>query len=196
MRSFVDPKTSSPSLPVPRLPSKYRVAPSSDAREQEADRIADRVLSSPGSAASSVPVLGREQPELVQRKCADCEEEEMQRKESTPGAGPALGPVGAPLASRIDSARGAGTPLPETVRADLEPRLGLDFSGVRVHSDGSAAALSRDLGAAAFTVGPDVFFANGRYAPETREGKRLLAHELVHTAQQGATPRRPGGTED
>jgi hypothetical protein len=193
MRSFVDPK--SPILPAPRLPSKYRVAPSSDAREQEADRLADRVLSSPNPAAASLPVVGTD-PKLLQRKCADCEEEEMQLKEGTPGAAPAFGSVDATLGSRIDSARGAGSPLSEAVRADLEPRLGLDFSGVRVHSDGSAAALSRDLGAAAFTVGPDVFFANGRYAPETREGKRLLTHELVHTAQQGATPRRPGGTED
>lgn len=192
MRSFVDPKVSRPSLPVPRLPSTYRIAPSSDAREREADRIADSVLAAPGPTTSSVPVLGGE-PELVQRKCADCEEEEMQRKESTPGAAPA---VDAAIASRIDSARGTGSPLPETVRTHFEPRLGRDFSGVRVHADESAAALSRELGAAAFTVGADVFFANGRYAPETREGQRLLAHELVHTAQQGSTPERGGGSED
>jgi hypothetical protein len=192
MRSFVDPKGPSPSLPVPRLPSRYRVAPSSDAREQEADRLADRVLSSPGPAAASSLVFGTG-PELLQRKCADCEEEEMQRKESAPGAAPA---VDAALASRIDSVRGSGSPLSVDLRADLEPRLGQDFSGVRVHSDGNAAALSRDLGATAFTVGSDVFFANGRYAPGTREGKRLLAHELVHTAQQGATPARRDRTGD
>lgn len=70
----------------------------------------------------------------------------------------------------------------------MEPRLGHDFSGVRVHADGQAAASARSLGARAYTVGADIAFGRGEYAPETTEGRRLLAHELTHVVQQS-----PGG---
>ena len=67
----------------------------------------------------------------------------------------------------------------------MESRLGRDFGGVRVHSGAPAAAATQAVGAKAFTVGNDMFFGAGRYRPETDGGKRLLAHELVHTVQQG-----------
>ena len=60
---------------------------------------------------------------------------------------------------------------------------------MRVHDDGDAHALADGLGANAVTVGNDIFFASGRYAPETAAGERLLAHELAHVAQQGGEPR-------
>ena len=70
----------------------------------------------------------------------------------------------------------------------MEPRFGHDFSRVRVHSDSTAGRSARDLDAHAFTVGNEIVFGPGRFAPETREGKSLLAHELTHVIQQtGAT---------
>ncbi len=66
-----------------------------------------------------------------------------------------------------------------------------DLADVRIHTDASAAESARDLQAAAYTVGRDVVFAAGRYSPSSLDGQRLLAHELVHVAQQdglGATP--------
>src|SRR5262249_19490676 len=68
-------------------------------------------------------------------------------------------------------------------RAAFEPRLGLDFDDVRVHTSNPAFNAARALKAHAFTVGRDIAFASGKWAPETPEGKRLLAHELVHVAQ-------------
>jgi hypothetical protein len=82
-------------------------------------------------------------------------------------------------------ARTAPTPLPRAERAFFESRLGQDFSRVRLHTDDGAAAAAAGLRAKAFTVGNDIAFAAGRYRPETPAGRRLLAHELVHVAQQG-----------
>ncbi|GAB2895406.1 eCIS core domain-containing protein [Streptomyces mayteni] len=78
---------------------------------------------------------------------------------------------------------GAGQPLDPGVRRELEQRLGHDLSRVRLHTDRDAAALAELLGADAVTVGEDVFFADGAYRPETADGRRLLAHELLHTVQ-------------
>jgi hypothetical protein len=77
-----------------------------------------------------------------------------------------------------------GQPLDSTSRAFFESRLGYDFSGVRIHTDARAAESARSLDALAYTVGRDVVFGAGQYAPTTREGRRLLAHELAHVAQQ------------
>lgn len=74
---------------------------------------------------------------------------------------------------------GAGT------RDFMESRFGLDFAEVRIHTDSHAEHTAQELGALAYTVGPDIFFAAGQYRPESHEGRRLLAHELTHVAQQG-----------
>src|SRR5436309_2424225 len=86
-----------------------------------------------------------------------------------------------------------GQSLDEATRASMESRLGHDFSQVRVHTDTRAAKSARAVNALAYTVGQDVVFGTGRYAPETPSGRQLLAHELVHTVQQGAAA-PPAGT--
>lgn len=99
--------------------------------------------------------------------------------------------------SYMRASRGGGQPLSEQVRAFAEPRLGQDFSQVRVHTDTAAAGMSRELGAQAFTHGSDIYFDEGKYDPESSSGKRLLAHELTHTMQQGASAVRTNPeTED
>ncbi|MCH7936983.1 MAG: DUF4157 domain-containing protein, partial [Proteobacteria bacterium] len=66
----------------------------------------------------------------------------------------------------------------------MESRLDYDFSQVRVHTDSPAAESSRAIDALAYTVGQNVVFGAGQYAPKTSEGKQLLAHELTHVVQQ------------
>lgn len=85
--------------------------------------------------------------------------------------------------------RPAATGLPTEQKQKFESRLGADFSRVRVHCDAVAAAAADALGAKAFAVGTDLFFGANRWQPYTQEGSTLLAHELVHVAQQG----RAGG---
>jgi hypothetical protein len=82
-----------------------------------------------------------------------------------------------------------GNQLDVTTRSLMESRLGCDFAGVRVHSNGGAAESALAVGAAAYTVGQHVVFGAGQYSPHTPSGRGLLAHELAHVVQQsGASP--------
>ena len=87
--------------------------------------------------------------------------------------------------ARIAARQGQGTPLQEAVRQDMEAQFGRDLSNVQLHTDAEAAELCAQGGARAFTVGGDIFFAPGEYAPETAAGRELLAHEMTHVVQQG-----------
>jgi hypothetical protein len=87
--------------------------------------------------------------------------------------------------------RSPGQPLDAATRDFFEPRFGHDFSAVRVHADASAARSARDLNAYAYTVGHDIVFAEGRFAPRTPEGRRLIAHELAHVVQQAGVGSEP-----
>ncbi len=80
--------------------------------------------------------------------------------------------------------RSPGQPLDPAVRSFMELRFGNDFSRVRVHTDLIASRSADAVAADAYTVGSDVVFGSGRYAPTGRDGQRLLAHELAHVAQQ------------
>jgi hypothetical protein len=131
----------------------------------------------------------------VQRKCAcggasrlddECEKCRLQRlsvqrraaaKESAPSEIPTI---------VHEVLRSPGRPLDAATRAFFEPRFGHDFSEVRVHTDAKAAESARSVNALAYTVGRDVVFGTGQYAPYSREGRRLLAHELGHVVQQSA----------
>jgi hypothetical protein len=80
--------------------------------------------------------------------------------------------------------RSPGQPLDRETRAFMEPRFGHDFSGVRVHTDSQAAESAKAVNALAYTIGRDVVFGAGQYAPNTEYGRQVLAHELTHTIQQ------------
>ena len=118
-------------------------------------------------------------PALLQRKCAKCEEEERHIQRKLAGAGP---PAKSSGVQQVLSS--PGQPLDPGALAFMEPRFGRDFSRVRVHTDSNAASSARELNAQAYTVGEHVVFASGRYAPSTKGGRSLLAHELTHVVQQ------------
>lgn len=107
------------------------------------------------------------------------------------GAAATDGHVGQALATVGEG----GTPLPPALRAPFESGLGADFSAVRIHAGADAAAAARGVQARAYTIGRDIVFGQGEFAPERLTGRRLLAHELVHVAQQardGAALQRDG----
>lgn len=85
-------------------------------------------------------------------------------------------------------ALGPGQALDGTARAAAEAGFGQDFGAVRIHDDGPAHAAAAALRARAFTLGPDIYFARGRYRPQAGTGRRLLAHELAHALQQRRAP--------
>lgn len=176
-----------------------------DRFEREADSVADQVMRAPETPVSRSFSTGtrlqrkcaaceeeENQKKLqrhvsedgspaVQRKCSQCEEEEAQKKvqRSETGASPVTAPD-----SVHEVLRSPGRPMDSSARCFMEPRFGHDFSGVRIHTGAAADRAVRDVSAAAFTVGSDIAFASGRYAPETEAGRHLLAHELTHTVQQ------------
>jgi hypothetical protein len=88
------------------------------------------------------------------------------------------------MVEEVNQRKDAGAALPEGTRVQMEGYFGADLSDVRVHTDGEAAALSRELNANAFTVGRDIFFAADRFNPGTADGQATLAHELTHVGQQ------------
>jgi hypothetical protein len=100
------------------------------------------------------------------------------RRSAAVDAGPHLAP-----AAVHDTIARPGAPLSATLRSDLESRFGHDFAHVRIHTDAQAAHSADAVGARAYTVGSDVVFGAGRWAPESGTGRLLLAHELAHVAQ-------------
>jgi hypothetical protein len=169
-----------PAFASPAVQPKLTVNAPGDAFEREADRMADAVVhmpspqDSPGAARFRLP---------LQRKCAACEEESLDREE-VPGMEAEAG-AGRSFEALLRSAGRGGAPLPDDARAFMEPRFGTEFGDVRLHTDSTAHALSTRIQAHAFTHGSDIYFRSGAFAPGTGTGKRLLAHELTHVVQQG-----------
>ncbi len=118
--------------------------------------------------------------EHIQRQPIEEEEEELQAKEQ-PGQTPQ---VGSGVESRINSLKCGGQPLDPPTRSFFEPRFRHDFSHVRVHADNDASEAAKSVNARAFTLGNNVVFGSWLYQPKSKEGKRLLGHELTHVVQQ------------
>ena len=144
-----------------------------DKYEQEADAMADTVMRMP-------------QPDLIQRKCAHCQEEEekkkLQRKESNQQSVS----VNESLAGYIGGLKSGGKPLSKELRNFYEPRFGYDFSNVRIHDDATASQSAKSINALAYTHANNIVFSSGQYSPQTYAGKKLLGHELTHVVQQKA----------
>jgi len=177
---------------VKRKAAEFQEAPG----EAEADAVRDAFLKGAGpepqgvasalsgaDSAARARTIGRLQRErgnaFVQRVVS----------ESRGEAGRMVGMPQSEMVSEVQQRQGGGSPLPDDTRSHMEGFLGADFGDVRVHTDGEAASLNRELSANAFTVGRDVFFSEGQYNPGSRDGQATLAHELTHVTQQtGVTP--------
>jgi flagellar motor protein MotB len=238
------------------IQTKLKIGQPGDRYEQEADRIADKVMRMPDHALqlkpglppaqgsscreeklvqpkpiglSITPLIQRQPVEeeeeeelqmkplsgqaipLVQRQAIEEEEEEeepiqtkladsvVQRQEDeseeeeeepiqTKRTGGQAPQIGSGLASQIRSLKGGGQSLLPTTRSFFEPSFGRDFDRVRVHTCAQASRAAKALNARAFTMGHDVVFGAGQYAPNAIEGRKLLAHELTHVVQQNAAP--------
>jgi Domain of unknown function (DUF4157) len=143
---------------------KLAIGASDDPLELEADRVADQVLAEPAHSTVNTTTP------RIQRLTGQA----MKEAEAAPAS-----------VERVLA--GPGRPLDPALRQDMGHRFGHDFSRVKVHTGGTAERSAQDVNALAYTVGEHVVFGAGRFSPGAHEGRRLLAHELAHTIQQGAT---------
>ena len=181
----------------PRLQRRLTVGSTNDPLEHEAERVADRIvdmLPGPQPAAAASPGGAVGAGDVLRRACAACAAHEDETAERAIRRAPdGTPPAPTPEFERRLHALAEGRPLASAERAYFEPRLGHDLGSVRVHADGEFHAVADAVAARAFTIGRDIVFARGEYAPESAGGRHLLAHELTHVVQQGAAqPLRPG----
>lgn len=184
---------------------KLTIGQPDDEYEQEADRVADQVMRMPESEVQrktdcsscddvkeeqiQTKAIGNQITQLVQRQLEEEteeeEEEEFVQASTLRNKSPPLA-AGTGLQDHILSLRGGGQPLSADTCAFFQPRFGHDFSDVRVHTGSRAAQAAQAIGARAFTLGNDIVFNDGEYTPHRHSSRLLLAHELVHTIQQGS----------
>lgn len=157
---------------LPVLQTKLQVNQPGDVYEQKADQVAEQVM----RMNDLEPPVSDDEDETKNSL--------MRKQRAEPGADAATRSPDVPPIVHTVLSSGGGQPLDTTTRAFMEPRFGHDFSQVRVHTDGQAAVSARTINALAYTVGRDVVFGAGQYAPRTSVGQRLLAHELTHVVQQ------------
>ena len=148
------------------LQTKLKVNKPGDNYEQEADRVVDQVMSTPVN-----PTVSGAPPRVPR------------------SSGQSNGQMDAAPASVHEALASPGRPLEPALRQDMEQRFGHDFSRVRVHFGAAAEQSVRDVNAHAYTVGHDMVFDAGGFAPGTHEGRRLIAHELTHVVQQAGADR-------
>ena len=127
-----------------------------DSDEQEADEMADSIVSG-GKIARAVST-------------------------GHSGSGIALP---SQFGSQLASSQGHGSQLYGDLKNQMESGFGRDFSSVRLHTDDAAAEMSSIISAKAFTYGNDIYFNQGQFRPDIKDGQRLIAHELTHTVQHG-----------
>lgn len=168
---------------------KLTVGTPGDRYEREADRIAERVLSNDApNAQSPMPFTPLVRPTSLARQESDTqveEEETLQPKAASPVRSPRLPPR---FTERLSAETRGGRPLDRAARSFFEPRFGHDLSGIRLHASTEAANLSHDIGARAFTHKNHILFGAGAHDTVSRQGRRLLAHEIAHTLQQRSAP--------
>ncbi len=161
---------------------KLTAGPPDNPYEQSAERVADQVMRIPEAK--------------IQRACSGnggvCEattanqpgDESSHSPKERGVANNAPANVGA---HGVDQALNSpGRPLEPSTRMSMESRLGRDFGGVRIRADSAADSSARSLNALAYTIGQNIVFQKDAYAPSTSAGQKLIAHELVHVAQQSA----------
>jgi hypothetical protein len=134
----------------------HRISKPSDQSEQEADQIANEVLSN----ASPAPVINAKLAHHVDEDSS----------------------AAAPNVDRV--ANRSGTSLPLALREEMEQKFGADFSDVQLHSDSEAQLSAKAMNANAYTIRNNIVFGEGQLSPESTEGRHLIAHELIHVVQQ------------
>ena len=137
--------------------------------ELEADQAADQIVSGSGIDAEELGTSNTQ----AQGKA---EGEAINMENSISGS--------------LAASKGGGQVLEDGIKSEMEGQMNTDLSDVRIHTDSNANQMSEDINAEAFTHGQDIYFKDGNFDTQSKEGKNLLAHELSHTQQQGNGAKR------
>lgn len=186
--------------------AKLTIGAANDKYEQEADRVADQVMrmaqphlqrqveapvmaddARAAQALQAKPLGPAITPRVQRQSDEEDEEAEGMAIQTKPASGRALS-ADCDVQGQIQSLKGGGQALAASERAFFEPRFGRDFGAVRIHTDSAAQQSAKSINARAYTLGADVVFGAGEYAPGSGAGRHLLAHELTHVVQQGHGP--------
>jgi hypothetical protein len=169
------------------IQQKLKVSQPGDEYEQEADRVAEKIV----SMTNDNPIASTlsHKVEKIDRKCATCEMKEKEKKEeklkiSRKPSNTSILEESDEFSNETNNIRpDSGIPLDRNTRVFMESRFGHDFSKVRIHADEKAARSAQSVNALAYTIGNDIVF-EGQHLPESESGRKLLAHELTHVLQQ------------
>jgi hypothetical protein len=153
------------SEPKTVVQAKLDIGHPDDRHEQQADAIADNILSEPGPNFFQQKSIQSSITPIIQAK------------------GEGL-PVSNRVSNKINSSKGNGSAMDNATQSFMQSRFGTDFSSVKIHTGSEAIQMNRELNAKAFTVGKDIYFNSDQYQPNTDKGKQILAHELTHVVQQ------------
>jgi len=151
------------------IQTKLTIGRKDDKYEQEADRVANKVMSMPEPQVQKQ----NEEEEPVQGKFIQKKDNNTTTQIADSG-----------FESKLNSTKNSGNSMPESTRNFMESRMGVNFSNVKVHTGSHAMQMNKELNTQAFTHGNDIYFNSGKYNPGSNSGKQLLAHELAHTVQQ------------
>ena len=187
--------------------AKLSIGKSNDKYEVEADKVADTVVAKKQNNNADTffnpsPIVQKKQAKEIQKQ----EETEIQEKPLVQSITPVVQLASAEeepvqmrsnneaqtdsssgIENKLSSSKNGGSPLQESTKTEMESGFGTDFSNVRVHQDTNAVQMNKELGSQAFANGNNIYFNEGKYNPNSQDGKHLLAHELTHTVQQGAS---------
>ena len=163
------------------LQAKLTINEPGDQYEQEADRVSEQVMRMTAPPLRLQRKCGCGGSTVSGESCEECGNHAPQLQRLT---GPnAASTVGVPTIVH-EVLRSPGQPLDASTRAFMEPRFGRDFSQVRVHNDARSAESARAVNALAYTIGQDIVFGAGQYAPANTASRQLISHELTHVVQQ------------
>ena len=119
-------------------------------------------------------------------ECEECKKTEGEQRVQRKACNSRTPAVAPPIVHQVLNSPGHA--LDAHLSAQYRRFYGRNFDAVRIHADNEASASARSVNALAYTVGNHVVFAQGQYAPDSRPGARLLAHEMAHVAQQETAP--------
>ncbi|MCR6640220.1 MAG: DUF4157 domain-containing protein [Sporocytophaga sp.] len=170
---------------LPVIQPKLTIGQPNDKYEQEADHVAKSVVSKINhpsndstSSTENISAISGNTP-VSQKIMKMAAPEEISEAETD-------------IEGKIESSRGSGRALPDSVKAPMENAFGSDFSNVRIHTDNNSDKLNKTIQAKAFTTGSDIYFKSGEFKPQSKEGQELVAHELTHVRQQAGTSTKGG----